>query len=121
MKRATTIHSGDGGLSFRWLCLVLVLMSCLFSSPAMARRVNGGLGGGVLVPPGVPPATVPPQFDLTGYILQRLSDAGICKAEALRLDTYSDSDRFYSYRRSTHRNEPSYGRQISMIGLPIKS
>jgi YfiH family protein len=62
-----------------------------------------------------------PHFDLTGYILQRLNDAGIAKAEALRLDTYSDPDRFYSYRRSTHRNEPSYGRQISMIGLPFKS
>ena len=62
-----------------------------------------------------------PHFDLTGYILQRLNDAGVAKAEALRLDTYSDPDRFYSYRRSTHRNEPSYGRQISMIGLPIKS
>ena len=31
-----------------------------------------------------------PHFDLTGYILQRLSDAGIGKAEALRLDTYSE-------------------------------
>ena len=62
-----------------------------------------------------------PHFDLTGYILQRLSNAGIANAEALRLDTYSDPDRFYSYRRSTHRNEPSYGRQISMIGLPFKS
>jgi YfiH family protein len=62
-----------------------------------------------------------PHFDLTGYILQRLNDAGIAKAEALRLDTYSDPDRFYSYRRSTHRNEPSYGRQISLIGLPFKS
>jgi polyphenol oxidase len=62
-----------------------------------------------------------PHFDLSGYILQRLSNAGIAKAEALGFDTYSDADRFYSYRRSTHRNEPSYGRQISMIGLPIKS
>lgn len=62
-----------------------------------------------------------PHFDLTGYILQRLDDAGISKAEALHLDTYSQPDRFYSYRRSTHRNEPSYGRQISMIGLPFKS
>lgn len=59
-----------------------------------------------------------PHFDLTGYILYRLSDAGVAKAEGLRLDTYSDPDRFYSFRRSTHRNEPSYGRQISMIGLP---
>ena len=62
-----------------------------------------------------------PHFDLTGYILQRLNDAGIASAQALHLDTYSDPDRFYSYRRSTHRNEPSYGRQISMIGLPFKS
>ena len=62
-----------------------------------------------------------PHFDLTGYILKRLGDAGIARAEALRLDTYSDPDRFYSYRRSTHLGEPSYGRQISMIGLPAKS
>lgn len=62
-----------------------------------------------------------PHFDLSGYILQRLNKAGIAKAGALRLDTYSDPDRFYSYRRSTHLGEPSYGRQISMIGLPFKS
>ena len=58
-----------------------------------------------------------PHFDLSGYILHRLNRAGIRQAEALRLDTYSDPDRFYSYRRSTHRTEPSYGRQISLIGL----
>lgn len=58
-----------------------------------------------------------PHFDLAAYILNRLSIAGVGQAEALRLDTYSDPGRFYSYRRSTHRNEPSYGRQISMIGL----
>lgn len=62
-----------------------------------------------------------PRFDLSGYILQRLGDSGVQHAEALRLDTYSDPDRFYSYRRSTHLGEPSYGRQISMIGMPIKS
>ena len=62
-----------------------------------------------------------PHFDLTGYILHRLRSAGIGQSETLPLDTYSDADRFYSYRRSTHRNEPSYGRQISMIGLPPKS
>jgi polyphenol oxidase len=60
-----------------------------------------------------------PHFDLPGYILHRLGKAGIGNATALGLDTYSDADRFYSYRRSTHRNEPSYGRQISMIGLPV--
>jgi len=62
-----------------------------------------------------------PHFDLPGYILQRLSAAAIGKAEASALDTYSNPDRFYSFRRSTHRNEPSYGRQIGMIGLPMKS
>ena len=59
-----------------------------------------------------------PHFDLPGYILHRLGNAGLGNAAALGLDTYSDADRFYSYRRSAHRNEPSYGRQISMIGLP---
>ena len=62
-----------------------------------------------------------PQFDLPGYVAHHLLAAGIRRSEVLPLDTYSDPDRFYSYRRSTHRNEPSYGRQIGMIGLPTKS
>ena len=62
-----------------------------------------------------------PHFDLPGYVLHRLQSAQIGKAEALALDTYSDAERFYSYRRSTHLGEPSYGRQISMIGLALKS
>lgn len=62
-----------------------------------------------------------PHFDLPGFALHRLVLAGVGEAETLRLDTYSEPDRFYSFRRSTHRGEPSYGRQISMIGLPAKS
>lgn len=62
-----------------------------------------------------------PHFDLQRYVLDRLRRAGISKTDALDLDTYSNPDRFYSYRRSTHRNEPSYGRQVSMIGLPARS
>ena len=58
-----------------------------------------------------------PHFDLPGYVVHRLQSAGIGRVEALHLDTYSDAERFYSYRRSTHHGEPSYGRQISMIGL----
>jgi YfiH family protein len=58
------------------------------------------------------------QFDLEGYVLSRLAEAGITRVEALGLDTYADPDRFYSYRRSTHRGEPDYGRQISLIALP---
>ena len=33
------------------------------------------------------------------------------------LDTYADEARFFSFRRATHRGEPDYGRQISLIGL----
>ena len=62
-----------------------------------------------------------PHFDLPAYVLHRLESAGVGRAEALGLDTYSDPNRFFSYRRSTHRNEASYGRQIGMIGLPAKS
>lgn len=59
------------------------------------------------------------QFDLAGYIGARLAAAGIATAEQLGLDTYAQEERFYSYRRSTHREEPNYGRQFSLIGLPI--
>jgi len=62
-----------------------------------------------------------PHFDLPAYVLNRLESAGIARAEALDLDTYADAERFYSYRRSTHLGEPSYGRQISMIGRTPKS
>ena len=69
----------------------------------------------------VPGPAGKPHFDLPGYVLHRLTVAGIARTEALTLDTYSDADRFYSYRRSTYLGEPSYGRQISMIGLAPKS
>ena len=57
------------------------------------------------------------QFDLEAYVAHRLAAAGIRTVEALGLDTYANEDRFYSFRRSTHRREPDYGRQISIIGI----
>jgi len=60
------------------------------------------------------------QFDLEAYVLARLAAAGVTRAEALGLDTYSDPERFYSYRRATHRAEPDYGRQISLIAIPAR-
>ncbi|HEX8448971.1 MAG TPA: peptidoglycan editing factor PgeF [Allosphingosinicella sp.] len=57
------------------------------------------------------------QFDLEGFVLSRLAAAGIERIEALGEDTYSQPDRFFSYRRSTHRGEADYGRQISLIAL----
>jgi len=57
------------------------------------------------------------QFDLEGYVAARLAAAGVQAVDRLGLDTCADEARFYSYRRASLRGEPSYGRQISLIGL----
>lgn len=57
-------------------------------------------------------------FDLEGYVASRLRDAGLARVGMLGEDTYAQEERFYSFRRATHRNEPGYGRQISLIALP---
>lgn len=57
------------------------------------------------------------QFDLPGFILSRLQEEGIAGASALNFCTYADAERFYSFRRATHRGEPNYGRLISAIAL----
>lgn len=57
------------------------------------------------------------QFDLEAYVAHRLAIAGVTRIAALGLDTYADESRFFSFRRATHRAEPTYGRQISIIGL----
>jgi polyphenol oxidase len=56
-------------------------------------------------------------FDLPGYGLKRLRDAGVAEAEWTRHCTYGDATRFYSYRRSVHRGEADYGRLLSAIRL----
>ena len=55
--------------------------------------------------------------DIEGYVAARLANAGVVRIECLGQDTYSQPDRFFSYRRSCHRGEEGYGRQISVIGL----
>lgn len=55
-------------------------------------------------------------FDLNRYTVDRLTMAGV-KAEALNRCTYEEEDLFYSYRRTTHRKEPDYGRHLSAIVL----
>ena len=59
-------------------------------------------------------------FDLPAYVRHRLIAAGIDEVETIHLDTYSNPDRFFSYRRATHQSEPDYGRQLSLIGLPVR-
>ncbi|MEO6300543.1 MAG: peptidoglycan editing factor PgeF [Paracoccaceae bacterium] len=56
-------------------------------------------------------------FDLPGYGLHRLRQAGVGHAEWIRHCTYRDPERFYSYRRATHNGEADYGRLIAVIRL----
>jgi len=56
-------------------------------------------------------------FDLAGYIAARLHSTGIAGVEDIGLCTYADPGRFFSYRRTTHRGEPDYGRQVNAIAL----
>jgi len=55
-------------------------------------------------------------FDLPGYVRSRLTRAGISANSATGHDTYRDEN-FFSYRRSCHRREPDYGRNLSLIVL----
>lgn len=57
------------------------------------------------------------QFDLPGYGLHRLRQAGVGAASWTGHCTYSDAGRFYSYRRTTHAGEADYGRMLSAIRL----
>jgi len=56
-------------------------------------------------------------FDLNGYIAYRVEKAGVGHFTDLGLCTYAEPDRFYSYRRTTQRGEPDYGRHINAIAL----
>ena len=57
------------------------------------------------------------QFDLPGFIASRLGQAGVTRIEDLGACTYADPRRFYSFRRTTHRGEPDYGRHVNAIAL----
>lgn len=57
------------------------------------------------------------QFDLPGYVAARLEQAEVGAIESLNRDTYAEETLFHSYRRASHRSEPTGGRQISLIAL----
>jgi hypothetical protein len=57
------------------------------------------------------------QFDLPAYVAQRLKEASVESVEILDVCTYAREDEFFSYRRTTHRKEPDYGRELSAIML----
>lgn len=54
-------------------------------------------------------------FDLSGFVLLRLEQAGVGQAVWTGHDTCTDEARFYSNRRAFQRTEPDFGRQISAI------
>jgi polyphenol oxidase len=56
-------------------------------------------------------------FDLAGYLVSRMKMSGVGQVHDLGLCTYGDEQRFFSYRRATHRSEKDYGRLISAIAL----
>ena len=57
------------------------------------------------------------QFDLPAFVAQRLRGTGIGTVEDLAQDTYAQDQRFFSFRRATHRGAPTGGRQTSVIGM----
>lgn len=57
------------------------------------------------------------QFDLPGFVLQRLEQAGVGGAEWIGRDTCAEADAFFSNRRAFQQGEADYGRLISAIAL----
>jgi polyphenol oxidase len=56
-------------------------------------------------------------FALEAYVVRQLADAGVSSVEPLSLCTYANESDYFSFRRTTHRGENDYGRQISTIVL----
>ncbi len=57
------------------------------------------------------------RFDLPAYVTQTARAAGLQRVAVIAMDTCSNAAQFFSYRRTTLRGEPDYGRQISAIAL----
>ena len=72
-------------------------------------------GGGRFFAPGAGPDKR--QFDLPGFVLWRLEQAGVGEAAWTGDDTRSDPARFYSNRRAHLAGEPDFGRLMSAIAL----
>lgn len=58
-------------------------------------------------------------FDLPAYVRRRLKLAGVGFVGGRGIDTCFNEEDYFSYRRSTHRAEPDYGRQASVIAIAV--
>lgn len=56
-------------------------------------------------------------FNLKAFCESRLQAAGITHIHTLPDNTYTEESLFFSFRRTTHRAEADYGRQISAIAI----
>lgn len=56
-------------------------------------------------------------FDLPGFVDMRLDQAGVRQRDLLGVCTYKGEDTHFSFRRTTHRGETQYGRNLSAIML----
>ena len=57
------------------------------------------------------------QFDLPAYVQARLEALSVGSVAAPGNCTYAEAGNFFSFRRTTHRGETDYGRQLSAITL----
>jgi YfiH family protein len=80
------------------------------------RFIGEAAGSGRFFAPGRPGKW---QFDLPGFVLGRLSAAGIQQAEWIGRDTCAEESLFFSNRRGFLRGEPDYGRLLSAIMLEM--
>lgn len=55
-------------------------------------------------------------YDMHSFIIDQLKQSQV-QTEDLRICTYENEDDYFSYRRTTHRSEADYGRQLSVITL----
>lgn len=58
-----------------------------------------------------------PHFNLAAYVKDRIAQCGVASIQDIGACTYENESNLFSYRRSVHRGEPDYGRQISAILL----
>ncbi|MCK6418251.1 MAG: peptidoglycan editing factor PgeF [Alphaproteobacteria bacterium] len=57
------------------------------------------------------------QFDIKSFCYDLLLHKKLQNIYLSHCDTYAESDAYFSYRRTTHRGEKDYGRQVSVIAL----
>ena len=81
----------------------------------LARFVEAAAGNAAFFRPSARPEHA--MFDLPGYVASRLSALGLASVENTNVCTYEHDERYFSFRRTTHRGEPDYGRNLSAIML----